>query len=241
MNDIITIDEREPANMEELFETFTSFETERIQITEKTDYPTGDYGYRDLILVERKTIADLDSSFLTNHIWEQMQKMRIWANQDLKRRVRLYIIGDLGIYNEHAQITFEQRIGALESISDRYGISIFVVQTEIQMVVAIGKMCRMLDEGKMGVGREFQFLPAKNITLLEYLLGGINGIGKDRVKNIMKYVNESYTGDNDNITPYEFLKGVDEGFLRLIEADKIGKKLDEKIKFETGVWEPFEE
>ena len=44
MTNIITIDEREPDNMEELFETFTSFETERIQITEKTDYPTGDFG-----------------------------------------------------------------------------------------------------------------------------------------------------------------------------------------------------
>ena len=232
----IIIDEREPDNMEDLFELFTSFETERIQITEKTDYPTGDYGYRDLILIERKTIADLDSSFLTNHIWEQMQKMRIWANQDLKRRVRLYIIGDLGIYNEHAQITFEQRIGALESISDRYGISIFVVQTEIQMVVAIGKMCRMLDEGKMGVGREFQFFPAKNITLLEHLLGGIDGINKGRVKIMMKYINEEYSGEGE-VTTLEFLEALRAESLDLTEIKGIGKKLNEIILTKTGVWE----
>lgn len=236
----IIIDEREPDNMEELFETFTSFETERIQITEKTEYPTGDYGYKDLILIERKTVSDLDSSFITNHIWEQMQKMRIWASQDLKRKIRLYIIGDLGAYNEHAKVTFEQRIGALESISNRYGISIFVVQTEIQMVIAIGKMCRMLDEGKMGVGREFQFLPAKNITLLEHLLGGINGIGKDRVKKIMDYIKQEYDHVADFFKPYDFIKALESGAIELTDIKGIGPKMNERIKIKLGVLEGWE-
>lgn len=237
---IITIDKREPDGMEELFETFTSFKLERKMITEDTDYPTGDYCYKGKILIERKTIQDFDSSFLSNHIWEQCQKMRIWANQDLTRVVRLYIVGDLGVYNEHSGITFEQRMGAIESIAGRYNITVVTPQSETQMVVAIGKMCRMLDEGKMGIGREFQFLPAKNITLLEHLLGGINGIGKDRVKNIMEYINESYFKD-DEITVWKFLNALHDEILILPEIDGIGPKLDEKIKFKTGVWKPDED
>jgi len=222
----IIIDQREPEEMERYFETLTSLTPVRIQITEKTPYPTGDYCSGE-IMFERKTVTDFDSSVLDDSIFEQCQKMRIWMNENPKRIARLYIIGRLGHYNEYAKISFEQRIGAIESISSRYGIQIITMDDEIQMVIAIQKVIKSWHENKIGVGRPFKFTKAKDITLLEHTLGGIGGIGKDTVGKIMNGISATKI--------FKFCNDIVDNEGMLVDIKHIGPTTAKKIKEELGI------
>lgn len=102
------------------------------------------------LLVERKSMADFDASMVNGHLFDQAMRMTEWCQSEPNRIAFIKTIGVTNEFNEHANVNYTSRIGAMNSIMIRYGLPVSNYTTEPDFCWAVNKLCRSLYEGKKG-------------------------------------------------------------------------------------------
>lgn len=199
----IIVDKREPKEMEQLFldleygTIWTQHDAE-----ESFDYRQGN------VIIERKTVADFVSSFKSNHLWEQLEKMQRYGH------AYLIIIGNLEEQERSMYgASIDQILGAIGSISVRYGIHPILVKDDKQFTYLVGKIFQGHRNGNYMKARKTRLSNTnKNVSVASRILALVPGMNR-KAEDITRTLNLQTIHDVANLT-YE----------KLQEVDGIGKK-----------------
>ena len=235
----IIVDTAEPEEIGYLFED-KGYDVIRSRIN-----PTGDYAFgRDLqvvvddkghnhvqvwdgVVVERKEINDFDSSFANDnpHLWDQFQRMQMMTDDNI--RTFYLIMGDPDLYNQYANVSMKERIGAVASAQGRYpNVPITFLMSDQSFVAYIDKLFRNYRDGKFAVARKMKFKTTTYGSFDEYVFQGVPGVGEETAKNILERFQIQYSILDQGI--HWEPQGLPDNFHKKIKG--VGPKTVERIR-----------
>ncbi len=132
MSNIFFIDNREPIKKWYQFKILDRTYDKANQLKYRILYSEiekGDYIYNN-VMIHRKTISDFDSSYLNEHIKQEMYDLHIWVSQDINNVAFLIIVGESNTINEYSGWSNRERLGAVASLEAQFGIPITFVNNE---------------------------------------------------------------------------------------------------------------
>jgi Fanconi anemia group M protein len=120
----IVCDQRERSSS--VISELTSFNSNDISINIKLEkLSIGDYQITDEIIIERKTISDLESSIIDGRIFSQLQELLKFS------KPCLIIEGNMNlVYNNNTRLNKKAIIGLLTSIGINYKVPIFFTKNQ---------------------------------------------------------------------------------------------------------------
>ena len=233
----LIIDNSEPLGIVDQFASL-KYDIHVLDITKQLEM-SGDYYFKcdyGEIMIERKTISDFDGSMSDGSIFDQCERMQIWSREGENRLVFIITIGPTNEFNEHAGVNYKSRVGAMNSIQMRYGIPVNNYTTEEDFIWAVHKLCRSLNEGKMGEYRVTDLSKYKNpdgtrldkndpMSFFIQAFANIPGISIGKAKKIVETLIIESVNDI-LIISYD----------QLIELDGIGPTTAIKILHHWGVF-----
>lgn len=180
---------------------------------EKKFLDVADFNYGTMC-IERKTIQDFALS-VQGRLWQQLTNMKAQFPHRF-----LIINGTLKELQKNSSFTVAAFLGAIASISTRYGCNILQVDNETQLVTLVKLLCEKFDKGEISadevhlrtnIGR---IKDEKNVYV--HMLSVVPGIGIDLAERVLAHFSFFQLKD---ITAQQLVESV-EG-IGQIKADKI--------------------
>lgn len=223
---IIEIDNREPIIIKEYFTGINNLITTRLKNLEQGDFIIRDKDENILLIIERKTIADLLSSVKDSRYTEQSER---YSQLDIPSNKIIYIIEDNFENYKKDSIEFKTIYSCIFSLNYTKGFTVLFTQSINSTCTIIKEYLNRIIENKINSKFKLNLVKKQTITkdnIDSYMLNLVPGIGLNTAKEILSNTNKSF---------YEFWKLLKNSEIDLeslkIKNRKLSKKIIENIKY----------
>lgn len=182
---------------------------------EKRKLDAGDYNIDDVILVERKTVADLYNSITQDGRFEY-QPSELAISSDYPVVAVIGLPEQLAIHDINPNIIY----GAIASIIVRHGINVWMFPNDVTFVQTLSKVNDKMAEGKFCARKNYW---KTDIGSRVYFLSGIRGISGTTAYRLLQSFKSIKNIMNASIENLENVVGP-------INAYKIREFVDTEVK-----------
>ncbi len=210
----IICDTRE--NASSVLSELSSLSTENLKIKLIMEQlSVGDYQITDDIVIERKTISDLETSIIDGRIFSQLQEL-------IKiKRSALIVEGDLSkLFSDSARLNKKAMIGLLTSIGLNYRIPIFFTKNQKETALFLFIISKKEQIGNGNNELKLRYSKTKmNVSDWQlFIMQSFPDVGPTLAKSILK--------------EFKSIKKISNADVKeLRKVPKLGPKKAEKIKY----------
>jgi len=227
MDNTLYIDNREPIKKWFHFKILDRTYSKVDQLKYKISYSQiekGDYLYNN-VMIHRKTIGDFDSSYLNEHIKQEMYDLHLWVAEDLNNVGHLIVVGESNTNNVWTGWQNRERLGAVASLEADFGIPITFVNNEGDFNILCHALFRKFRPGFTSFLRPFDVFRYKSkemraLSLEERFFKLLPDIDKVRSRII---------GQIEGLNIRVFVGDEPLSYDHLLDLEHIGPKTIEKI------------